>query len=179
MAKVPKLTYAEIFQTINDAKDDQARIALMHLHSTPNLKSLLDMVFNPNIKFLLPEGKPPYKDLAKDVEVAVFVYALRQEFRKLAIFTNSGKYTNLNPRKREQLFIDFLGSIHPSDAELLCNIKDKKWPYKNVPPQLIAKAFPKFTKAWKLEEQEVAPAAVKPKKATTKKKPNGEVIQEK
>ena len=44
--------------------------------------------------------------------------------------------------KRERMFIDMLESIHPRDAELVCNMINKKPPMKGITEKLVKEAFP-------------------------------------
>jgi hypothetical protein len=144
----PKLTFYEILKRVEDAKTKKAKIAVLHQFSDVQLKQVLDYTFNPKIKWLIPEGVPPFKKVEDDPDS--LVWALRQghNFRKLLIFLNIGSYKTLTQMKREQAFVDLLGSIHPTDAELLCAMKEKRTPFKSVTPQLVAEAFPKFTTNW-------------------------------
>ena len=99
------------------------------------IRQLLRMVVNPDVKFLLPEGDPPYKVSDID-EPGLFLSAIR----KLYIFTNAGP-KSLNPARREFLFVELLQSISPADAKLLLLVKDKKLP-EGLKPISVKKAFP-------------------------------------
>jgi hypothetical protein len=144
------LTFWEIFETAEKQKSEKDKIAVLHQHSNVTLKQLLDYAFHPGIKWLLPEGTPPFKDPTPEMDINLLVQALHQQhnFRQLRYFLNIGPYPKMDQRKREGIFIDFLGSIHPLDAKLICEIKDKKWPFKNLKRETIMKAFPGFTKHW-------------------------------
>jgi hypothetical protein len=147
--KKQKLTFWEIFEAVDKAPRKD-RVAVLHLYSCVELKQLLNLTFNPKVKWLVPPGTPPFKPV--DGDLGSMVYSLRQQhnFRKLNIFFNSGQYDTLAPAKREQTFIDLLGAIHPTDAKLLVAIKDREtsWPFKNITPALIKEAFPMFTSNW-------------------------------
>jgi hypothetical protein len=62
------------------------------------------------------------------------------EARKMPIFLEGS--SNINPLKREKMFIDLLESITPEDAKLLVSIKDKKLPFEGLTPETIKKAYP-------------------------------------
>lgn len=133
-----KLGVAEILQNISKLPRRDQRLAELQKHAdNMPLKTVLQGAFDPRIKWLLPEGTPPYKksDLP-DLE-GVF-YA---ECRKLYLFVEGGN-GNLKPVRREALFIQLLESLAPADADLLCAIKDKKMPYKGINHQLVREAFP-------------------------------------
>jgi hypothetical protein len=60
-----------------------------------------------------------------------------QEMRRLYIFTKAQPLARL---RREQLFIELLESVHPSEAKILCAIKDQTLDkmYKNITADLAA-----------------------------------------
>ena len=63
------------------------------------------------------------------------------EARRLYLFIEGGHPT-LKQTRREQLFIELLEILNPEDAKLLCNIKDKKMPYKGITYNLTKEVFP-------------------------------------
>lgn len=84
------------------------------------LKLLLTYAFYPENKFVLPEGVPPHKTDAAPLGMSPT--NLIQEVRRLYIFT---KAKDLYPARREQLFIQLLETVHPSEAALLLAVKDQ------------------------------------------------------
>jgi hypothetical protein len=42
------------------------------------------------------------------------------------------------------MFIEFLESLAPADAEMICAIKEKKLPWKGITVDIINEAFPNF-----------------------------------
>lgn len=103
----------------------------------PIVKQLLFYAFSPQVKFLLPEGAPPYKPCDfLDQEGRLYT-----EARKLYLFIEGGN-PNLSTFKREMLFIQLLESISKDDAVLLINVKDKKLPFKNITKAVVEEAFP-------------------------------------
>ena len=48
----------------------------------------------------------------------------------------------MNQVKRESLFISLLETIHPKDAELFLEAKDKNLKYKGITKKLVMDAFP-------------------------------------
>ena len=107
-----------------------------HPHSQA-FKILFTYAFDPNIKWLLPEGAAPYKPTdILDVEGR-----LLHELRRLYLFVEGGN-PNLTKMRRETLYIQLLESIHPKDAILLNSIKDKKIPFKGLNKKIVQQAFP-------------------------------------
>ncbi len=131
---------------IDEGKTEKERIERMYEICDVNLKTLLDYVFNPNIKWVLNENieYKPSRD-----EPSVLLYAFYKEIPKLAIFLNIGTYKDVPVKKKTQIFISMLENMHNDDAKLLMECKDKKLPFKNLTAALIKKAYPKgFPSKW-------------------------------
>lgn len=138
--------FFEIFDEIENAPKAD-KIKVIHSHSSPQLKEFLGLVFDTRIKWLVPEGKPPYKEPEEDVNH--LKVRLRQELRLLQHFVSTGPYKDLKQVKRESMFISLLQTIHPKDVELIIYAKDhRKLPQKSVTKKLIAEAFPNLAKDW-------------------------------
>ena len=74
---------------------------------------MIDCCFNPNIKFLLPKGKPPYKPLPKESDAQGFLFS---QIRRMGIFHSKGKYPDMKQMQRERQFIDFIEACDPDDV---------------------------------------------------------------
>jgi hypothetical protein len=129
------------------SKMDKRYSRLKHLqdNSSAALKAVLGFCFDPKIKWLLPEGSPPYKKTQSAEDLQGVLYS---EYRRLWIFVESQEYKDLRPIRREQLFAQFLEGLDKNDAELICNIKDGKMPYKGITKALVSDAFPNMAKDW-------------------------------
>ena len=80
---------AEALSRISKIKSRKEQIAKLRSdHSIP-MEILVDCCFNPNIKFLLPTGKPPYKPLPKESDAQNHMYS---QIRRVGIFHNQGNY---------------------------------------------------------------------------------------
>lgn len=99
------------------------------------LRFVFQHAFIPEQKFDLPEGEPPFKPDPAPLGMSPANFT--QETKKFYVFT---KARPLNKVRREQLFIQLLESVHPSEAKLLIAIKDQKLNklYKNVTAKLAA-----------------------------------------
>lgn len=97
------------------------------------VKTLLEYSFDPEKVFLLPEGKPPFKPDAAPIGMSPS--NLFQQIKKLYVFTRP----DVSKLRLEQLFIQLLESIHPSEAELIIAVKDKELGklYPNITKQLL------------------------------------------
>ncbi len=109
---------------INDYKTD------------PAIDLVFKYAFHPNGKLLLPEDEPPYKPDSAPLGMTPAV--LRHEMTKLHVFCRK----DLSNIKREQLFINLLESVHPTEAKILIAIKDRKLDklYKKITKKLVAEA---------------------------------------
>ena len=131
---------AELLEEVSKIKkiDDRAD-ALKNLASKEQAVAMvIEYIFNPNVKFDLPDGDPPYKPLPKESDVQ---NALYRDVRRLQYFIKD-RYPQIKPLKRETMFIEMLEGVDPDDAALLIAMKDKKSPYKGIDNKLIHKAFP-------------------------------------
>lgn len=128
---------SSILKTCSEGKTVNDKVALLQQHVSDPLLIILKYAFDPNIKFILPEGSPPYKP-CEFLDQEGRLYA---ELRRLYLFIEGGN-PSLTKAKREYLFIQLIESIDKQDAELLCAVKDKKLPYKGLTAAVVKKAFP-------------------------------------
>lgn len=103
--------------------------------SNAAIKMLLEYAFLPEKKMDLPEGAPPFKEDAAPIGMAPA--NIVQEIRRLYIFL---KERDLPKLRREQLFIQMLESVHPSEARLLLAVKDQNINslYPNITREVVA-----------------------------------------
>lgn len=99
------------------------------------LKFIFQHAFIPEQKFDLPEGDPPFK--ADAAPLGMSPANLIMETKKLYVFT---KAKEINKVRKEQLFIQLLENVHPTEAKLLLAVKDQKLNklYKKVTADLVA-----------------------------------------
>lgn len=97
------------------------------------LNLLFKHAFDPNLKFELPDGDPPYKMDA--APIGMTPANLKQELKRLYVFCRK----DLPPLRRESLFIQLLEAVHPSEAEVLLAVKDQALTkkYKNITQKLV------------------------------------------
>ena len=111
---------------INEFKEDGA------------LKLLFKYAFDPEYKFLLPEGDPPFTPDPNEIGETHGLF--KPEIRKLYVYTKDNP--NMEPFKREAHFISLLSDIHISEAKILLAIKDQNLGklYPNITHQLVTEA---------------------------------------
>ena len=128
-----------IFEDIAKAKSITERKKILLEHGSTPLKELLKYAFHPDIKFLLPEGAPPYKTVGSPDEYnPTYLYP---NIRKLYLFVEGGN-DGLTTLRREQLFVQLLEELHPKEAEVLIQVKDKKLKYRGLTYKLVKETFP-------------------------------------
>ena len=141
-----------IYETLEDIaklKGNRARSdALATYHNDFPIKVILDLVYNPNIKFLLPESDPPFTPIDKGIDAQ---NVLKADVRRLKYCLNLPDGEALRPLKREQMFIEILESVDSNDAKLLLAVKNKKLPpeLKDITESVVRKAFPGIEEKWK------------------------------
>ena len=109
----------------------------LYKNDSPALRAILKYAYDPKVKFILPEGAPPYKqNQLPDLQSVLY-----SELRKLYLFVEGGN-PNLKQTRREYLFIQLLENLDKEDAELIVAVKDKKIPYKGITAKLVKEAFP-------------------------------------
>ena len=133
-------TVHEIFTKINNAKDKPKKIEVLKRYDQPYIRQLLKAAFDPKIKWILPEGTPPY--IANEAPVGTEHTLLKNETRRLYLFIEGGDSTISRTRK-ETLFIQMLEGLHQSEAEVLINVKDKKLNkvYKGLTAEMVKESF--------------------------------------
>ena len=138
---------SEILAKANKLGSKGKRIAYLHEQECTALKDILRIGLDDSIQLALPEGDPPFKkfDVSEDNKDADKAKELRYEYPKFRNFVAAAS-PNLNQFKRETVFIDLLESIHPDDAQLFCDAKDKNLKYKYITKTLIKDAFPDLIK---------------------------------
>jgi len=132
-----KHTIHEILTAVATTPNRKDKIKILQLNDSYCLRDLMICVFNPDVKFQLPESDPPYKPADSSFGHEM-IYS---QIKKLYLFLEGGN-PDLKQHRREELFIQFLESIHPDDAKLMLQIKNKKMPFPGITAKLINEAFP-------------------------------------
>jgi hypothetical protein len=130
---------AEFLEKVSKLKKKDEKVSALRANDSYIIRTVLQGAFDPRIKWLLPDGDPPYRvnDLVDQENVLI------KEVRKLAYFVE-GAYPNLKQVKREQMFIELLETVTPADAKMLLAMKEKKLPWKGITVDIVNEAFPGF-----------------------------------
>ena len=134
-----RIGVAEFLEKVSKLKKKEDKVEALKMNDSYIIRTILQGAFDPRIKWSIPPGTPPYKvnQLVDQENVLI------KDARKLVYFVE-GTGHNLKPLKRETMFIEFLESLAPADAELILSIKEKKLPWKGITVDVINEAFPNF-----------------------------------
>ncbi|HET8687625.1 MAG TPA: DUF6433 family protein [Methanosarcina sp.] len=126
-----KVFLSEIFQEANDSQDPVS-VLQSYRQKEIRLTSILGYCIHPGfcIKNQIPDGEPPFKKTEYPMEKAIM--NVLDLHNKLYIMMNP----NLKRFKKEEFFVNWLESMHPTDAQILVAIKDQE----------LDRLYPKLTK---------------------------------
>lgn len=132
-----RLSISEIVNKAIELETKEQKVEWLRKNDNSALRTVLKYMYNPSVKFLIPDTPPPWK---KNDYIGV-EGMLYKEARRLRIFVEGGGYDQLDQVKREQLFISLLEDIDNGDAELLCKMIAQKQ-LKGLSRKTVAEAFP-------------------------------------
>ena len=132
-----RYSIAELLDAVNETDKETDRVELLRKYDSVPLRKLLEIAFDKNIKFSIPEGTPEYNqsDVYPGIGSLLFY-----EVKKLYQFIE-GQNSHIPLQKQCDMWVNLLQFVHPKDAVLLNNIKDKKWPYKRITGKVIRDAL--------------------------------------
>jgi hypothetical protein len=136
-----KYLVSELFDLVEKEPTKEGKIKLLRDNGVLVVKSILHMNFDPTVKFLLPDGEPPFKK-ETDKPMGYQTTTLILELRRFYIWFQPD--VNINQLKRESLFIQMLEGLHYTEAEIICLIKDRKLEqkYPSITHELVMEAYP-------------------------------------
>ena len=130
-----------IFEDVAAANSIKARKEILLENESKPLKEILKYAFHPDIKFALPSGEPPYKTIGSPDEYnPTYLYP---NIRKFYLYIEGG-HDGLTQLRREQLFVQMLESLHPKEAAVVIQVKDKKLNYRGLTYKLVKTTFPEI-----------------------------------
>ena len=128
-----------IFEDVASAKSFEARQKVLKDNESNPLKDLLRYAFHPDIKFALPSGAPPFKTVGSPDEYnPTYLYP---NIRKFYLYIEGG-HDGLTQLRREQLFVSMLERLHPKEADVVIQVKDKKLKFRGLTYKLVKDTFP-------------------------------------
>ena len=131
---------SEVLTKVNNAKDKPKKIAVLRDYDNAPLRMVLKGAFDPNIKWALPTGTPPY--IANEAPKGTEHSLLKNESKRLWHFVQ-GADNDTTKTQKETMFIQMLEGLHSEEAELLIGVKDKSLnkKYKGLTAALVKESF--------------------------------------
>ena len=129
----------EILTKVNNAKDKPKKIAVLREHDSPGLRRVLKGSFDPNIKWDLPEGAPPF--IANEAPEGTEHSLLENESSKYWHFVEGAG--TISKTRKETMFVQSLEALHKSEADVAIRMKDKELHkhYKGLSAAVVKEAF--------------------------------------
>ena len=135
---------SEILTRVHKAKNKSDMIKILREENCEALQQILQWAYNPTLASQVPPGKPPYVE--NDAPEGTEHMLLRTDAKNLWHFVKilvseekdeKGKITKTwrpaDPKIQrtvmERMFIRLLEGLHKNEANLLCDVKDKKLAY--------------------------------------------------
>ena len=130
----------EILEVVSKARSKDKKAEILKENRNDALTALLIWNFDDTVLSVIPEGNVPYEP--NDVPVGTDHTTLRREWKQLYNFVKGGN-DSLSHVRRESMFIQILEGLHPSEAEILCLVKDKGLATKyKLTRDVVEKAYP-------------------------------------
>jgi hypothetical protein len=132
----------EILGEFERANDDISRArVLLSNNTSPTLLNVLKLTFDPQYEFYIKEMPQGYKN--QDNISGLSYSTLDLELRKLYLFQVGNKTAdNLDPRRREELFINMMESLEPKEASVVLKIMNKDLGIPTLTKKFVKKVFP-------------------------------------
>tara|TARA_B100000900_G_C20503450_1_gene684781 strand:+ start:455 stop:913 length:459 start_codon:yes stop_codon:yes gene_type:complete len=130
----------EILELVSKARTIEKKADILKEYETDAMKALLIWNFDPTVVSVVPDGDVPYN--RNEAPLGTDHTTLRKEWKNLYHFVKGGN-DGLSNIRRETMFIQMLEGLHPSEAEIVCLVKDKKIETKyKLSIKVVEKAYP-------------------------------------
>lgn len=115
----------ELLQSIEvlDTREEKVETVQGIVSRYPAFNDYVRCIFDENISFNLPEGRPPYTPSSE-----AHPTSWNKEHMRLPYFVKGSGHDDMNPVKRESMWIQLLEGIHPEDAALVADMTDRRLP---------------------------------------------------
>jgi len=128
---------AEIINEVTVMSKKADKIEFLKVWDSAELRLILALTYDKVLyELYLPQSVPPYT-ASQFPDSHGLLY---REARKLKYFVKGFAGDNLNPIKRESLFIQMLENVHKDDAKILEHLVQRK-PFKGLTVAIINEAF--------------------------------------
>lgn len=136
----PNAFVFEILDLASKQRTTAKKVEVLQQYRNDALTAVLIWNYDESVISMLPDGEVPFNK--NDVPVGTDHTSLRREWKNLYHFVKGGN-DSLSKTRRESMFIQMLEGLHPSEAEILCLIKDKSLQSKfKLTKSVVEQAFP-------------------------------------
>ena len=151
------LLFSEVLDKVHKAKTRAEKVAILIINDNSSLRMILKASFDPKIEWVIPQGEVPYTK--NDAPMGTEHTMLQSEARKLWHFIK-GADEETKQAQKEKMFIQMCEGLHETEAQLLCDAKDKKLHqvYKGLSKDVVREAF-KWDENFMVEEAPKYPQA--------------------
>jgi|TARA_Y100000004_G_scaffold73770_1_gene82868 hypothetical protein len=130
----------EIFELVSKQRTKAKKVEVLKEQRCDAITALLIWNFDDSVISLLPEGEVPYEK--NEVPVGTDHTSLRKEWKNLYHFVKGGN-DSLSKTRRESMFIQILEGLHPTEADILCLVKDKALASRfKISREVVEQAYP-------------------------------------
>jgi len=130
----------DILASVSAEGTNEKKVEILQRYNENFIKSILIWNFDESILSDLPPGEVPITP-KEDADQRPGSN-LRKEWDKLYNFVKGGNDA-MNKLRKETMFINILETLHPSEAEILILVKDKKLQSKySITKELVSEAYP-------------------------------------
>jgi hypothetical protein len=137
-----ELLYSEIFEKFETLETRADRIAYLKKVANRPFIEFLTGVFNPNIQFdvIIPDYSPSFDPPGLSM---TYLDAEMQRIYRF-IVGHPKRPENLTDKKKSELLLVVLESLHKDEAKLLVQFLTKKVKVKGLTAKLVNEAFPEI-----------------------------------
>ena len=160
----------EVLDAASKQRTKAKKVEVLQRYKHPSLVTIFVWNFDSSIITLLPEGEVPYGNTGEDQQTTGTLSdkikdavgkmgemgsnslgsqdqgkaSIRGEYQKFYNFCKGGN-PSLSNLRRETMFINILGGLHPLEAEILILVKDKKLESKyKIGKEVVSTAYPEI-----------------------------------
>ena len=130
----------EILDLVETQRTKAKKVQVLQKYRDNSLTAVLIWNFDDAVESAIPDGEVPYT--RNDVPEGTDHTSLRREWKNLYHFIKGGN-DELSGLRRETMFVQMLEGLHPSEAEIVCLVKDKNLSSKyKITKAIVSDAFP-------------------------------------
>lgn len=132
------LLFSEIFEQIEIAVDKKSRIEILQKNDSLSLREFFRLLYDDNIEFdvEIPKYRPAIEPAGLN-----FTY-LHSEVKKLYRFIkNEPRAVMLTPKKKSEILVVILESLHKDEAKLLVGLINKDIGVRHLNEALVKEAY--------------------------------------